>query len=192
MERLCIQCIHGYVKEHPTVLASIQVSGCRFHCLVGVVSHLDSPVLLGLDCPMLAHLLQQHTKPQQEGRTAEADPLLDEMILQDLKREQKKDASPHYARNWVKGHWWGGPTDPGAFFVLKEGLMYRQEPEQDYQEGLFQLLITQACRHTIMRLAHAILLAGHTEALGHVLQRFYWPGCEPKAYASVRCAKNAC
>lgn len=50
---LQIRCIHGDVRDYLTVMAHIQVAGQHFRCGVLVVMHLDSPVLLGRDCPIL-------------------------------------------------------------------------------------------------------------------------------------------
>lgn len=46
-EFLQIRCIHGDVKDYLTVRVHLQVAGKHFHCAVGVVPHLDNPVLLG-------------------------------------------------------------------------------------------------------------------------------------------------
>lgn len=53
VEVLQIRCIHGEVCEYHMLMAQIQVAGWLFRCSVGVVPHLNSPVLLGLECSVL-------------------------------------------------------------------------------------------------------------------------------------------
>lgn len=36
----------------------LQVAGCHFHCMVGVVAQLDCPMFLGWDCPVLVQILR--------------------------------------------------------------------------------------------------------------------------------------
>lgn len=51
-EILQMQCIHGNVKNYPTLLVRLQLVGRSFCCLVGVVPHWDSPALVGLNGPI--------------------------------------------------------------------------------------------------------------------------------------------
>lgn len=46
-EVLQIRYIHGDVRDYPTVRVHLQVVGKHVQCAVGVVPHLDSPVLIG-------------------------------------------------------------------------------------------------------------------------------------------------
>lgn len=56
-ELMLLKCIHSDIKEYLTVAIHLQVARKCFHCVVGVVSHLDCSVLLQSDCPLLPWLL---------------------------------------------------------------------------------------------------------------------------------------
>lgn len=68
VEMLQFRCIHGDAYDYPTVMAQIPVAGWRFWCAVGVVPHLDSPMLRGHYCPILNQLLQENIKKSTEQK----------------------------------------------------------------------------------------------------------------------------
>lgn len=77
-----------------------------------------------------------------------------------------------------------GNLHRGAFFVVREGLLYQEDPGMARQAGPSQLLIAQQHR-PLFCLAHDIHMAGHLvvkKTLERVLH-FYWPGF----HTQVRC-----
>lgn len=75
----------------------------------------------------------------------------------------------------------GDPSTAGVGFFRRDGLLYRrwQRPGQDSEAlAVEQLVLPQACRPTVLALAHTIPLAGHLgrdKIARRVLQRFYCP-----------------
>lgn len=61
-ECMLLKCIHRDVREYRIVsLVTMCLQGSRkpFRCIVGVVPQLESAVLLGWDCPLLAEILKK-------------------------------------------------------------------------------------------------------------------------------------
>lgn len=106
----------------------LQVAGKCFQHAVGIVPHLDSPVLLGRDCLALAQLLQDHTNRTREDYAAEAEGLPGRITLEELMKGQKDDPSLKHAWDWVQGVEGVAKCPQRAFFVIKGGLFYRQDP----------------------------------------------------------------
>ena len=75
----------------------------------------------------------------------------------------------------------GEVNSAGQGFFLREGLLYcRWEPlgNKGDEETVEQLVLPESCRPAVLRLAHAIPLAGHMgkrKTAHQLLQRFYWP-----------------
>ena len=75
----------------------------------------------------------------------------------------------------------GDGSSSGKGFFYRNGLLLRRwmpvvESEED--QVVEQLVLPQACRVTVMKLAHNIPMAGHlgkTKTVSRILQRFYWP-----------------
>ena len=87
----------------------------------------------------------------------------------ELRRLQEKDKT---LQNLDKG-------PHGPMFYKKNGLLYRQwQPRQQTAEPVEQLVLPQACRKSVLELAHTIPLAGHMgrdKTARRIQQRFYWP-----------------
>ena len=100
-----------------------------------------------------------------------------EISAGELQRLQKEDDTLVAANNAADGD----PSTAGVGFFRRDGLLYRrwQLPGQDSEAlAVEQLVLPQACRPTVLALAHTIPLAGHLgsdKITRRVLQRFYWP-----------------
>lgn len=69
--------------------------------------------------------------------------------------------------------------EPYSNFVTEQGLLYRKWQPHKNDEPIQQLVLPQNYCNTTLKMAHAILLAGHLgrkKTTDRVLQRFYWPG----------------
>lgn len=60
---LRMQCIHRDIHKYRTKVVRIGIGAETFTCRLGVVPHLDSGVLIGQDCPILAQLLRKAHHP---------------------------------------------------------------------------------------------------------------------------------
>ena len=100
-----------------------------------------------------------------------------EISAEELQRLQKEDDTLVAANNAADGD----PSTAGVGSFRRDGLLYRrwQPPGQDSEAlAVEQLVPPQACRPTVLALAHTIPLAGHLgrdKTTRRVLQRFYWP-----------------
>ena len=70
-------------------------------------------------------------------------------------------------------------TNQSASTIYERGLLYRRR-QPDQQDGqVKQLVLPKQCRKVVLRLAHAVPMAGHLGVAmtkNGFLQRYYWPG----------------
>ena len=121
--------------------------------------------------------------PQEEeilGKaTEERDPEL-KATPRELREWQQKDESMERVRDRAQGA--AEETDDPVCFYYERGLLYRrwQPDQQDGQvKACQQLVLPKQCRKVVLRLAHAVPMAGHlgvANTKNRLLQRYYWPG----------------
>lgn len=119
---------------------------------------------LGLDCPILNQVLQEHTRGI-PGKVVQVKNLPRDLSLNELMQWQKKDPSPKYIWEAAVKVWGKEGHLQGVYFIIKERVLYRQDPGTQGEPGSLQML------------------AGHLgvdSTLNSILQCFYWPDVRVK------------
>lgn len=58
-EQLTFKCKHGDLWTYPRKIIRITIEGHKYWCRTGVVPNLDTPLLIGRDCPILTRLVER-------------------------------------------------------------------------------------------------------------------------------------
>ena len=100
-----------------------------------------------------------------------------EMSSQQFIALQKADATLEHVRKAARGH----PSTAGVGFFERDGFICRRwipPGKADDDTAIEQLVLPVECRQEVLKIAHAIPIAGHLgkeKTARRVLQRFYWP-----------------
>ena len=83
-------------------------------------------------------------------------------------------------------------------YLWEDGLLYRMWTPKKDDEAIQQLVLPQQYRHTVLKTAHSIPMAGHLgrkKTISRVTQRFYWPGLRDQVAemckGCIECQKTA-
>ena len=129
------------------------------------------------------------------GKESDQEPTVDELTEEEEQTEQDPElrASPQELREWQqkdkslknvtsRARESGDMADERVGFFYKQGLLYRKwrpdQPNGQVKECQ-QLVLPKKCRKIVLRLAHAVSMAGHlgvAKTKDRILQRYYWPG----------------
>ena len=117
------------------------------------------------------------------GETGEESAVLEDNIrknplditAEELQAMQEEDPSLEEVRLAADGQ----PSSAGVGFFRRDGIIYRRwvRPGQSGEE-VEQVVVPEACRESLLELAHSIPLAGHLgreKTVQRLLARFYWP-----------------
>ena len=111
--------------------------------------------------------------------TEEQDPEL-KATPKELREWQQKDKCLERVRDRAQGA--AEETDEPVCFYYERGILYRgwQPDKQDGQvKACQQLVLPKQCREEVLRLAHAVPMAGHlgvAKTKNRLLKRYYWLG----------------
>jgi hypothetical protein len=83
-----------------------------------------------------------------------------------------------------------GKSGKAPFFVIREGVLMRRYLRSGWDE-IFQIVVPQSLRHTVLQAGHDILFAGHggvRRTVSRIYSNFFWPG----VYKDVKAFCKSC